>query len=575
MGFLDLKKNKLLLGAILVIAFILRVVWLDQYPVGFTPDEASFGYDAYSLLETGKDQWGDAWPLTFRSFGDSKLPFYVYITMPSIATLGLTEFATRLPSALFGVLAVYATFLLASALFKKKSIAILSALFLAISPWHVALSRGAFEANLTAFFMAFGAYAFIRGLKEKKWMTISAVAFGINIFTYHSARLVAPLIVFILAVLYKKELGWKKIKDIPRVVKQNYLPIFIFGFSVLLAMYAVVAGGSARAGDITIFNPTDEWMSVFNRRYEAVFEGLPHQVARVFSNKVVALFDWFTNAYSTYLSPQFLFTLGPAEWTYGMIPGRGVLYLFEVPFVLASLWFIAKYGFKKNKGLTFILLWFLIGPLPAALTKGPGYAGNRAAVMMPAVQIFSAFGAVLLYDKVLKKYKKISPKLIKTLFLGTVALFLVFFLEDYIYHAPRGGAGSMLYGRKEAVEFTSKYEDQYKEIIFSRSLSEPQIFVAFYSQWDPADYQKEAQDWLKFEELGLPFVDQLGEYRLGKYYFKNISFNEDQKEDMILLVGKPQEFPADIEPTKLIKFPNQEPAIIIFDPAQESYAQTR
>lgn len=563
-----LSTKKVLLGAILVIAFVLRVVWLDKYPTGFTPDEASFGYDAYSLLQTGKDQWGDPWPLTFRSFGDSKLPLYTYIAMPSVALFGLNEFAVRLPSALFGVLAVYATYVLASALFKKKSIATISSLLLAVSPWHVALSRGAFEANLTAFFMAIGAYAFIRGLKDKKWMAFSAIAFALNIFTYHSARLVTPIIVFILAFIYKEELGLKKAKDIPKVLKKYYLPLAIFVASVLVAFFAVFSGGSARAGDITIFNPTDEWMSVFDRRYDAVFEGLPHQVARVFSNKVVFLLDRFTNGYSTYLSPQFIFTLGPAEWTYGMIPGRGALYLFELPFVLFSLWFVARHGLKKDKSLTFILLWILIAPLPAALTKGPGYAGNRASVMMPAIQIFSAFGAVLFYDKVLEKYKRLSPRLLKTVFVGTIALFLAFFLEDYIYHAPRGGAGGMLYGRKEAVEFTSRFEDNYETIIFSRSLSEPQIFVAFYSKWDPEDYQRQAQDWLRFEEEGLPFVDQLGKYGLGKYVFKNISFNEDSKEENILLVGKPEEFPADTNFVKTISVAS-EPFVLIFDSANK------
>jgi 4-amino-4-deoxy-L-arabinose transferase-like glycosyltransferase len=572
MKVFGLSTKKLLIGAILVLAFILRFVWLDKYPVGFTPDEASYGYDAYSLLKTGKDQWGDSWPLTFRSFGDSKLPVYAYITIPSVAALGLNEFATRLPSAIFGVLAVLATYLLAGALFKKRGVAIISAFLLAISPWHVALSRGAFEANLTVFFMAFGAYTFLRGLKDKRWFTVSAASFGINIFTYHSARLVTPLVFLILVLLYKDKLGLNKLKDILKVVRNNYLPVIIFSAAIFISVYSVFSGGSTRAGDIAIFNPTDEWMSVFDRRYEAVFEGLPSSIARIFSNKAVSLFDWFTSSYITYLSPQFLFTQGAAEWTYGMIPGRGVVYLFEALFILASLWFVARFGLKKEKALAFIFLWILIGPIPAALTKGPGYAANRAAVMMPAVQIFSAFGAILLYNKILENYKKISANLLKTIFLGTAFIFLVFFIEDYLYHAPRGGAESMLYGRKETIEYTSSYEDSYKTIIFSRSLSEPQIFVAFYSKWDTVDYQKEAQNWLIFEDIGLSFVDQLGEYRLGKYVFKNISFNEHQNEEAVLLVGKPSEFPADIRPTRLINFPNQEPAIIIFDPANQNYA---
>jgi 4-amino-4-deoxy-L-arabinose transferase-like glycosyltransferase len=549
------RLNKVLL-TIVFLAFLLRVVGIGSFPTGFTPDEASFGYDAYSLLTTGKDQWGVPWPITFRSFGDSKLPFYTYLTIPSVAIFGLNHFAVRLPNALVGVLAVCFIFLMTKILFKRKDIAYLSAFLLAISPWHIALSRGAFEANLTVAFMAFGVWSFYKGLKEKKWMWFSALAFGLNLFTYHSARLITPLIVGFLV-------WWNGIS------RKKLYPFSIFLLFLGIALYAVFAGGSSRAADITIFNPTDKWMAVFDRRYDAVFDGLSSQVARIFSNKLVYLFDTFTNAYSTYLSPQFLFTLGPAEWTYGMIAGHGVLYLFEALFVLTSLWFLAKYGLKESKGLTFLLVWILISPIPAALTKGPGYAGNRIAVMMPAITAFSAFGGLLLYEKLafLKK------KLLKWGFILLSLTSLVFFLEDYRFHAPRSGADGMLYGRKEAMEYVSKVAGEYQNIIVSRSLSEPQIYVAFYTKFDPVIYQKESADWLRYEEMGLPFVDQLGEYRLGKYTFKNINYIDDSKIPNVLIVGKPKEFPDGIAPVKAVLYPNQQPALYIVDPKSANLAK--
>src|SRR3989339_1172095 len=109
--------NKWLLPLILGLAFLLRIIALDSYPVGFTPDEASFGYDAYSLLKTGKDQWGNSFPLVLKSFGDYKAPVYAYLTMPSVAIFGLTKFAVRLPNALLGSLAVYVVYLLINKLF--------------------------------------------------------------------------------------------------------------------------------------------------------------------------------------------------------------------------------------------------------------------------------------------------------------------------------------------------------------------------------------------------------------------------------------------------------------------------
>src|SRR6185369_6445644 len=108
--------TKWLLGGILLLAFFLRVPFLDLYPIGFTPDEASFGYDAYSILHTGKDQWGHTLPLVLESFGDFKAPLYTYIDIPFVAVLGLTKTAVRLPNALLGVVAVWVVYLLVNEL---------------------------------------------------------------------------------------------------------------------------------------------------------------------------------------------------------------------------------------------------------------------------------------------------------------------------------------------------------------------------------------------------------------------------------------------------------------------------
>lgn len=557
---------KRLLFFILGLGLLLRVVGLASYPAGFTADEASFGYDAYSLLKTGKDQWGASWPLTLRSFGDFKLPAYTYLDMPFVAVLGLNQFSVRLPSALLGTLAILATFYMVKELLKNERVALASAALLAISPWHVSLSRGAFEANLTTFFMTFAVWAFIRGLKNKRYMMLSALSFGINLFTYHSARLVTPLVGLSLILLYKKDLGLEKFTNIGKVLKRYSLPLAIFLVFLGAAFYTLFIGGGARAADVTIFNPTDKWQYVTDRRYEAIIAGLPTGLARLFDNKIVYVLDQFVSRYLAYLSPQFLFTEGVSGWDYGMIPGRGVLYIIEVPFILMGLWQLAKGGLKKSKGLLLIVLWILFAPVAAALTKGPGYAGNRAAVMMPALEVFSAFGAVALFDYLLKA-TRLKKNLIKGIFIVSFAVFLGIFLEDYVYQASQQGAESMLYGRREAVLQVNFMEADYKEIIFSRSLTEPQIFVAFYTHWDPADYQKQTPDWLRYEKEGLPFLDQLGEYHLGKYTFKSLDLIKDTKIPNVLMVGKPEEF-GSISPTETVYFDNGTPALYIVDPAK-------
>src|SRR5258708_9221026 len=115
--------RKWLIVGIVLLGFLLRTLSISDHPVGFTPDEASFGYDAYSILKTGKDQWGHSFPLVLKSFGDDKLPLYSYLDIPFVAALGLNETAVRLPNVILGTLAIIVTFFLVKELFKKDELA--------------------------------------------------------------------------------------------------------------------------------------------------------------------------------------------------------------------------------------------------------------------------------------------------------------------------------------------------------------------------------------------------------------------------------------------------------------------
>ena len=122
-------RNYLII-AIFVLGLVSRLVNLGNIPAGFTPDEASFGYDAYSILKTGKDQWENVLPVVFKSFGDGKLPVYTYLAIPSVFVFGLNEFAVRFPNALLGSFSVVVSYLLVLEVFKDKRLAIISAFLL-------------------------------------------------------------------------------------------------------------------------------------------------------------------------------------------------------------------------------------------------------------------------------------------------------------------------------------------------------------------------------------------------------------------------------------------------------------
>src|SRR4030042_3543811 len=207
--------NKKIFLLVLVLACILRFYKLGQVPISLDWDENSNAYNAYSILKTGRDQYGNFLPLTNRSFDDYKPPLYMYLNIPSVVIFGLTPFAARLPSAIFGFLTVPLVYLLTKKLFEKEKIALLAAFFLAISPWHLQFSRVGFEANIGLFF-AVAAATFLLyapfskqengNLKKSFLWVISAIFFGISLYSYHAQRVFLPILFLTFAIIWRREI---------------------------------------------------------------------------------------------------------------------------------------------------------------------------------------------------------------------------------------------------------------------------------------------------------------------------------------------------------------------------------
>ena len=129
--------NNRYLISIVIFGSILRLTFTTVNPPSLNWDEVSHGYNAYSILETGKDEWGVRLPLIFKAYGDFKLPVYIYITAISEFLLGLNVLAVRLPSILAGITSIIFTFKLVKLLFKNNFLALLSAFLVTIEPWSL------------------------------------------------------------------------------------------------------------------------------------------------------------------------------------------------------------------------------------------------------------------------------------------------------------------------------------------------------------------------------------------------------------------------------------------------------
>src|SRR3989337_3736551 len=115
-----IKKNiyYIILLVIIFISLFLRLYKINSNPPSLDWDEASIGYNAYSLLKTGADEYGNKLPLTIRSFGDYKPLVYIYLDVPSVLAFGLNETGVRFPSAVFGFLSVIVIYFLVKEIFR-------------------------------------------------------------------------------------------------------------------------------------------------------------------------------------------------------------------------------------------------------------------------------------------------------------------------------------------------------------------------------------------------------------------------------------------------------------------------
>lgn len=549
--------KRFILPVILLLALLLRIVSIDKIPVGFTPDEASFGYDAYSILHAGRDQWGNFLPVVLKSFGDYKSPLYAYLTIPTVAIFGLNVFATRLPNAIIGVLAVLATYLLTKEVFDRLKIknplifALISAFLVSISSWTVMLSRGAFEANLITFFIPFGIYLFLK--KKFGW---SALIFGLSLFTYHSAKVIAPLVIVGLIITM-----WKDLKA--SETKQYFFPIGILVLFTGLFVYSQIIGGVGRINERIIFQGALEAGAA--AKIESIQKGMNPVLARLIHNKYQVVAQRFISNYLQYFSVKFLFKQGPAETTYGMIPGVGALYIFEGILLIGLIPAILK---KETRKTVLVLLgWLIIAPIPAALASGVGYSANRAEGMIPAFQVLETFG-IYGWVIIFSRFDKKILSMISFSFALLIAFELQKTFKTYFVNSPLVAGKGMLAENLESVGWVSQNSNG-KNIVISRELSEPQIYVAFANKWDPSDYQNSTKNWKV-----ITWIDQIPEYRLGNYTFRNIDWKTDKYLGNTIFVGKPDEFPSTVKAVKSFSYPDGRISIMVIDISRSLYAKS-
>ena len=517
--------KKIILISILVLAAFLRLYNLGSFPA-LNADEAAIGYNAYSLLQTGKDEHGNSWPVHFQSFNDYKPGLYFYVVCPFVKLLGLNEWAVRLPSALFGIFTVLLVYLLVKELFKDEAFALTSSFFLSISPWHIHFSRGGWEVNAATFLMTLGFWLFIKSVKKPKLLILSSLFFVLSLYAYHASRIIAPLLVVGLVLIYRKQM----LRNIKSVVIAG-----LVGLVLLLPLIKDFTGSAvtSRVAGVGLFADPGPLDRINEHRGEhADFQSLS---AKILHNKAISYSVAFVENWSEHYSGEFLFLSGD-EIQRNKVPETGQMYLFDIIFVLAGLVYITK----KPKGWKPILLWLVIAPFAAALTFQSPHALRAQNMVIPLV-VISAYGAVSLS----RWLYKIVPKklLLGLIFLPFVLIILWQFaryMDMYWTHMAPKYPFSSQYGVKELVLYVEERQDDYEKIFVANDYDQPYILFLFYLKYPPAMFQSNhsltERDIFNFSTVEL----------FDKYNFIDIDYNElIANNPNSLIIGTKEEIPED------------------------------
>jgi 4-amino-4-deoxy-L-arabinose transferase-like glycosyltransferase len=459
------------------------------------------GYDAYSLLITGRDHHGHPFPFAgLESFGDWVSPLLTFLTIPAVALFGLRIEALRAVTAGIGVLAIPIIYSLAIELFKRRSIGVLAAWYLALSPWHVHHAHFAIPPSIvpTMVLLTMAVLVWTVNHYSARGSVAVGLVAGLTIATYPTMKLFIPFLLAAGLIIYGRT-----ILRLNREALLYAVIIFTLIAGPILYLSLRDPGGRARLDQISIFR-----------------------------------LDWtpglITKQYVSYFSPGVFFLRGnghPAQTA--TPPGFGVELRAALPFLIAGAgWLIAMVvqplQFGDRRSALFLLAALAIYPFPGSITiPNPPEANPhlaRAVHLIPLLALITAVGVVAVFE-LAKHALRNAPASITRIVLSFAALIIVavtgrelFVRYDYYYHQYAHRQKVLRYfqyGLQEALDYALAHAPEYDEVWVTEA-NQPYIYILFLSQWPPSDVHHQLE-----VMRNPPNFNEV--INIGKYYFSNVS----------------------------------------------------
>lgn len=521
------KLTYFALAVIVILAGFLRFYKLDQIPASLNWDEVAGGYNAYTIANWGADEYGNRFPIVFASFGDDKHPVHIYLTAIIVKIFGLSDFNIRSTSAIVGVLSVLAIFFLASELFKNKLAGLFASLFLAVSSYHIHFSRGLWENNLALSFLLIGLASFYLGIKKNNYLfPTSFIFFGLSFFSYHSAKIVVPIVVLIVCLLNIKEIFKNKINLVLAVIATLFFGLLIIAEPKIL--------GFARINQ-TKFSEEQ-------------------------SNKAGGKFNLVFDNYKRHFNYNYLFLTGD-QGPRASVKIIGQFYKLDL--FLLIIGFISLVLKKKWHALTVILTWVLVSPIPSSVSSIEP-SSIRGIFIIAPILLLSAYGTSNLVSLFKSDILKAAVSILLITLLGRE---VINYLNYYSKVYPVKEAIEWQYGMKEMVEY-AKNNSNFQKMYIDNIRQQPYIYFLYYQKISLPELLKT----VKYDKSNSKSFNTLLSF--GKYQFGSWNIIESYPNEGILYAVTPSyytglRFAPQFDVAKLIKYPDKSDAFFIVEGHQQ------
>lgn len=480
-------KTGRILGVLLLVIGLATAVFLRFYQLGVIPkginvDEASYGYDAYSILVTGKDVWGEK-GLSLKSFGDYKPAGLAYTLVPLVKLFGLNNTVTRLPSALFGLATLIVTFHIAKLLLGRSLFALIATTIFALTPWHFGLSRLFYEANIGLFFIVSSIFFQLKYLRTSKLSSlILGAVFAATAGYYYAVLRYLGLALLIIALIINRSHNFKY---------KSLFSVFIV-WIIIAAPYLVdmfSSKGLVRLQQESNLHTFGDTLVIDENRQMCYLSSNKNQYVAKFCyilwNKVGEKALTTAKVYTQLLSPKYLFL---DSYQKDILPDSYGAYLeILLPLYLLGILFIVN-NIRNDKLLQFIAAGWLFSPIPVALSQA--LAIHRNVIGLYFVFLVCSCGLMF----ICKQVSKLKIAYLRTIFfLIVVAIFTwsqLRYVTNYFFIYTRFTPQIWQSDAPDIMTWLGKNASGRPIYFFDHAFAP--LFYSFYNRYDPSDFQENA-----------------------------------------------------------------------------------